>query len=214
MLPRILPAYPFVPYEEHGWNADPVVLRHELGHATIWFYYGGGIGRLLLQRSSDGLLEPCCKSAPSSPTQEVTPEFIDAVAERLLAGEVAARIHLGLQPDQVTLRKLTSNYFQMGIRAIDVAQTMSESTREDVYRVLDLADQYHPDDWQEWIRLRLASCEEVLHQYWSILEGAAVRFTPAIPRRWGTCVEVPGPRLVQVFSELGMEFKGNPPIPI
>src|SRR5258708_40182468 len=83
-------ASPFTLLEDADWNRDSAVLWHELGHALVWFFHGGGIGGLRFTRATDGVLEAGLMCGPR-PGQTETSAFIDAVAERLLAGEVAAR---------------------------------------------------------------------------------------------------------------------------
>ncbi len=97
---------PFCPLENANWNSDSAVLHHEVGHALVWYYYGEGIGRLVFRRDTDGLLEASLQAGPAREDQKETRQFIDASAERLLAGEVAARLNLGIPTRRMALRNL------------------------------------------------------------------------------------------------------------
>jgi hypothetical protein len=213
---------PFVPMERAAWNRDSVVIRHELGHAVVCFVHGGGLGRLRCMRAADGLLEASVKTGPPTPNQEETPAFIDAVAERLLAGEVAARVHLSLPAGRISLRKLNVGRLPVGILPMEVAETMTENPiglngrmHEDVTKVLMLADQYHRRSWKTWIRQRLNAAETIIREFYPVIEATAHQLGPYIPiHPYTSPLFVPGAQLIGILSQNGTRPFTRPPVPI
>ena len=151
-MSRTQSAFPFVVIEDADWNRDDAVLRHEVAHALVWFHHGGGIGRLRAVRQADGLMLASVKTGPR-PDQNDTPDFVDGVAERLLAGEVASRIHSRLPNNRIALRRFSGNTLPKGITAKELAETATENLvapggqqmLEDITKVLLMAHDYHPE---------------------------------------------------------------------
>lgn len=214
-------ATPFVPAEDADWNDDGAVLRHELGHALVWFVHGGGLGRLRLARANDGLLEAGVVTGPR-PGQTDTPAFIDSTAERLLAGEAAARRHLGIPGGRISLRGLQEPRLPAGARPDEIAAAFAEVGHAsdgrvmlgDVAKILSLADQYHQADWRTWIRERLAAAEHILSTQWAVLGAVAVRFERGLPRRPRQEVVVSAQDLIAAFESAGAKPTAEGPVAI
>ena len=82
----------FDPHQHLELNADAAVVRHELGHAALWLVHGGAIGRLQMRRVRGQLYAGIRLERR---TREIgdADQLYERTAERLLAGEVAARRH-------------------------------------------------------------------------------------------------------------------------
>jgi hypothetical protein len=163
-----------------GLEEDHVVLRHEIGHFVTWFLYGGGIGPLRLRRQPDGRLLAAVKVGPRSADERETPAFIDAVAERLLAGEIAARQHLEMCDWQVSIGDPRVVLFDAATQ-IGRVRTVCHRDLADTTNLLSLAEQHHPDDWWQWIENRLLHVRALLGSRAQLIEVLAKRLGPLVP---------------------------------
>lgn len=213
-------AAPFTPVERADWNRDTAILRHEIGHALVWFFHGGGIGRLRCTRAFDGLLEASVQFGPPCFDWQATPEFIDACAERLLAGEVVARRHLGLPGGRIALRGLRGSRLPMGIRPREIAETMTENPigpdgrrmLEDITKVLLAAEEHHVATWRAWIQERLLATEAIVTEHAACIEVVAAQLLHRLPSRPGRQFVLPAAKVVDLLAKAGVRFHASAPV--
>jgi hypothetical protein len=188
----ICPQSIFDSVQHRELNGDWPVLCHELGHAVTWFRFGEGIGRLKCCRP-----DICLKSAvalwPRTDGLEKlwsSPEYAKPYAERLLAGEIAARRALGnIRTDQICSKGLPVN---SGIDCLakTIAHTnpTSDLAKEDVYKVLTLAINNAQSDWCAWVGARLSCAGAVVNRHWAAFEQIARKLEPKLPEVGQSCV--------------------------
>lgn len=213
-------AAPLVPLDSADWNRDDVVVRHELGHAVAWYHHGEGIGRLRFNRAVDGLLEAGIVLGPARSDQEETDAFIDAYAERLLAGEAAARRWLGLPRGCVSLRGLAGHRLPMGIGPMDLAETLCEPTArdglpayDDITKVLLEAEKRHRCVWKQWISQRIRDAEVIVDANAAVIEAAAALLQPLLPHS-SSPFELPGQHVMELLTRFGATTSRKGPVPL
>src|SRR5262245_35171325 len=86
----------FDPVDWPDVERPSAVLRHELGHAFVWYHHGGAIGTFRLF-PFNGKIGGVVRASGHSGFQETDDGWDEAEAERTLAGEIAARQHCGLR---------------------------------------------------------------------------------------------------------------------
>jgi hypothetical protein len=187
----------FVEYNEK-LEADDAVLRHEIGHALVWFHYGGPIGRLRLRREFDGKLMASVRFGATA---------IDVAkrnAVRMLAGEIAARRFLGLSADSV------SYDFQVAPRA-SAKTVMSRlgNPHSDLTKALFLACDDAGDAWFEWLKARHSESRRLVDTEWRAIEDVAEALKRHIPRELQTDVLLPGLSLIKRFEKKAVVSQSN-----
>jgi hypothetical protein len=187
-----------------AFHRDDSVLRHELGHALVWFMHGGGLGPLRLTRAGDGLLEGGVLVGPRHSAERETPDLIDAVTERILGGEIAARIHLGLCDWQISIGSPLVCLTHPAYGAARVRNLCRPELR-DARNVLSLAEQHHTSDWWSWIEARLLRTREHLTRVWPQLDALADEFLPLLPAAPGTEWKLPGTDLIARIYDAGIK---------
>jgi hypothetical protein len=88
----------FTPTRPDAFNRDDVVVHHEVAHTVVWFSYGGEIKHIRFERigpssSVAGRLRG--GSGNRNPNDLSQTKDAEMFAERMLAGESAARRHIG-----------------------------------------------------------------------------------------------------------------------
>ncbi len=179
-------------------NDDDVALHHELAHAATWAFMGQGIGRLRLRRAGDGLLEPSVRCGQASQAQVATPAFIDAVAERLLAGELGARRYLGMRTDRVSIPQAPRH----ATATLDEVRSLCRGRDDDIKKVLDLAE--GRVDWLSWLAARVASSAERVESLWKPIDRVATVLTAMVPTKRGAEVRVFGTDLIAMLAREGI----------
>lgn len=167
------------------FNNDRVVLSHELGHVVTWLHLGEGIGRLKCCRRADNQLMPHVALWPRKDEFEklFSPEYAQPFAERLLAGEIAARHALNMRTDQICSKGLpvdsTCDNLACVLRQIN--DTGGDLAKEDVVKVLTLALQNAPSDWRTWIADRFNRANAVVHENWGAIHQIAQKLESRLP---------------------------------
>jgi len=203
---------------QHGeFNDDWPVLCHELGHAVIWFHLGEGIGRLKCCRDTTSQLRAGVALWPRTGGLEdlLSPEHAASYAERLLAGELAARRALGnLRTTQICSKGLPVHggvdYLTQTLNGLDQDADLA---KEDITKVLTLAINNAQRNWRQWIGDRLNRSEAMVAQNWSAIDGIARclrRKLPAVgkSRVW------PGTDLIAEMQRSGVPSDKLPAVEI
>jgi hypothetical protein len=174
--------------------------RHELGHAAVWYFHGGAVGRLKMSRMGRQLGAGVRQRSRSGEVGDIETYF-ERVTERLLAGELAARRHLGLPLDQVSIG---------ASRPVGPAATWSpfdvfgsfENPSEDVARAVHVAARHAL--WVEWLMERLAAAAKIIEEQWQAIDHAATELTTNVPRADGGCYERSGGSLIALLRHHGL----------
>lgn len=183
-------------------NEDEAVLHHEVGHFTIWFLHGGGIGPLRLVRATDGLLGGACLFGPRAIAEKSsTPPLVDGAAERLVAGELAARRHVGLCDWHLSTGNPITRLYGPN-RAVTVVRNGIAATQVDLRKVFDLADVHHHTDWWSWLEARIARVRTLLDESEASRAALVDRLRPYRPKReeW----RMPGTDLIRLGYDVGL----------
>lgn len=170
--------------EKVDFNDDYVVLCHELGHVVTWFLYGEEIGPIQCRRCADNLIEARLILPPNKKLKELlnTPEYAEKFAERLLAGEIAARHAFGKRTDQICSKGLpVDDGTEQLAQTIDQTDPNSNLAKEDIFKVLNLAINHGQSDWYAWIGERMSCAGEVVNQNWAAIDQIARRLEPSLP---------------------------------
>jgi len=174
----------FDPENIDDFNADYVVLCHELGHVITWFCYGEEIGCLKCCRCTDNLIEARVTLPPNAKLDELlhTPKYAMKFAERLLAGEISARHALGKRTDQICSKGLpVGDGPDQLAKAIAQTNPNSNLAKEDVFKVLQFAINHGQSGWYAWIVERMSRARDVVNQNWAAIDQIARRLEPRLP---------------------------------
>ena len=138
-------------------NKDIPVLCHEIGHAVTWFSFGEAIGPLKLRRdSTTNQLKASVVLWPRDGNLQSlnSHEYAEPLAERLLAGDSAARKKLSLMTDNISIDGVTidaiTNIYGI-IKQLDI--------EHDASKVLQLAYNAAHSNWHSWGYRSIGSCE-------------------------------------------------------
>lgn len=179
-----------------------VMAHHEAGHLILLYYYGWQIGRFTCgQRGTDWIGSIQNRRIPNPPLVD-TATNLENEARKLLAGELAARIRMGISTEHVVLpldapppETLTGQTPLCQLRPL-------ADQRHDAVRVLS---RYHFNrdilerpwlmrtwrfltgrqrvTWWTWIWNRHAETKILLHQHWSVVEFLAAKLLTVNPNR-------------------------------
>ena len=121
---------------------DHVVVRHEMGHALIAYYFGWQIGRVAFLRHSEGMLGGGARTRPR--TDKIPEhEFQEESVIRLLAGEIAARKFLKLPLFHVCVPD--EEFFEL--HSPDLVRHIFGNRKEDIYKALCITIELHNADY-------------------------------------------------------------------
>lgn len=171
---------PVDPEIHRDFEMDHAVVQHEVGHLVTWFLLGGGIGPMRFERQGDHRLLGAVRFGPRNLDAKETPDFIDAVAERLLAGEIAARRHLGKCDWQISLGDPTT-VLLTPTHSASFARARCHADLLDARNLLSLAEQHHADSWWPWMEDRIRSVRRRLELHWPAVGKLAARIAPYVP---------------------------------
>jgi len=170
--------------ERVDFTDDYVVLCHELGHVITWFCYGEEIGPLECRRCTDNLIKAQVTLPPNAKLKELlnTPKYAKKFAERLLAGEIAARLSIGKRTDRVCSKGLpVGDGTEQLAKTIAQTNPNSDLAKEDIFKVLQLAINQGQSGWYAWIVERMNNAGEVVNQNWVAIDQIARRLEPSLP---------------------------------
>lgn len=163
-----------------GFEYEPSILAepefvtaHEAGHAVLAYYHGHEIGRtrfFLFAGQIAGAHEHIPLPDPGSERS------VDSRAERLLAGDLAARLISGMRADRISLPIRTATRLGRFTSAKRLALLLQESgvkngqggAQHDVLKVMNLIIQYRSDRflwsrrWWAWFWRRAFTVREIL----------------------------------------------------
>lgn len=196
-----------------AFNEDPAVVFHEVGHALVWYAFGGGVGRLRFHRAEDQLLEPgvCLRPRRRDDSPSVTwQQMPKELASRFLAGEAAARRFLGMSRTEICSKGLD-------LRSTTcLASTLQghEDDREDIVKALFLALDCAGREWHNWIAERHVTANSIIDAGWKAIQAAAESILPHLPDRPGDTWSTPGLTLIGTFERLGVTTRIKPAVEI
>lgn len=193
------------------FNRDSAVIRHELAHATVWFRLGEGVGRLAMKRGRTGQLFASVRAKHADPAQDINdPDFVDRSVVRILAGESAARRHLGMPRDRIAIDHSEADRLTMASSLEDVA-SLCDDGQADIARVLVLAHRRARATWRAWLRERLQETILQVDACWPAIDELARRYDARMPTPmegrliWGT-------DLIRDIYDVGLVPHGAPPL--
>ena len=185
------------------FDDDDVVIRHELGHALVALSYGFQIEHVRYIRTAARTLKGAARMRHPAgwDDKRLLAECPDMLVERVLAGEIAARIYLGL-PTQVICTDLPV------VPGSDLGQLLAlvpVSNLDDV-KALTFAHSSAGTDWYRWLSERHVATERLILQYWEVLDQASDVIHGDIPLWQYQELTVPGP---QVKALLGFTDRAH-----
>lgn len=198
-------------------NKDFAILRHELGHAVTWFHFGEGIGRLNCCRCPDKQLNAGVALWPREGQYELlwkSPKYAKPYAERLLAGEIAARRAPGM-----TTSKICSKGLPVDSDTCVLANTLAridpncDLAKEDIFKVLTLAINHAQSGWREWVGERLTRASAVVEQYGTAIDQIARKLERHLPTA-GKSRIWPGFQIISEMRRCGVQSDKQPPVEI
>jgi hypothetical protein len=188
----------FEAIEHPQFNRDEVAIRHELGHAVVWVYYGQQIMQLTIQRCKNrNLLWP--HISLETKTSDETDAYAESLAERWLAGESAARKHMGWRWDRISTKN-----FQISSQSNIPAIWPQMDQREDFVRVLGIAHKTANSNWYVWIRQRLHRAHTIVEQNWEAINRVATIIQGRLPVP-GEETLITGNELTTLLKEAGAQ---------
>jgi hypothetical protein len=183
-----------------------------------WFRLGEGIGRLKCCRRADNQLVPHVELWPRTDEFEKllsSPVYAQPYAERLLAGENAARRALGKRTDQICSKGLPVDGETKHLACVlaPIMDGEGDLAKEDIVKVLALALNNAQSDWRAWIGERLSRVEAVVHQNWAAIDRLARSLEPHLPAA-GKCYVWGGVDLVGGMEHCGVHSGTQPAVEI
>lgn len=158
-----------------AFNRDDVVLCHELGHTLTWLNFGRPIGPITFHRSPrDGLLEG--GAALNPPQSLACPTDAEHLAERLLAGESAARRKLNL-----TRNEISTLGIPVAAHTDIPALLRAANPKDDAFRAIWVAYETAKSDWYEWLHARLNRAIAIVDKNWGTIESLAQSMRLRLP---------------------------------
>jgi hypothetical protein len=186
-----------------GAGADDAVVRHELGHAAVWFRLGGALGPLEFFRTQPMTLMARAHVPHRSTGDQHVPTRRDAAIERTLSGEIAARRHLGARLDRVSLGHPAASQLVVG-HPIGVVRVMCDPDLNDLAKALQTAEEHHSSNWWPWFLQRHANATQHVQDAWSVIDQLAGELMPLLPARHGGTLTLLGTDLIRSMYRLGL----------
>ena len=188
----------FEAIEHPEFNRDEVAIRHELGHAVVWVYYGQQILQLTVHRcKKNNLLWP--HISLETKTDDETDVYAKRLAERWLAGESAARKHLGWRWNRISTKT-----FQVSSQSNIPSLLNQMDQNEDFARVLWIAHKTANASWYEWIKQRLQRAKTIVEQNWGAINRIAIIIESRLPIA-GKETSITGSELTALLVEAGVQ---------
>jgi hypothetical protein len=203
---------PRIPDELSG---DFPAAFHEAGHAVLWLSCGGIVQRFRFRRNQRGLLGG--KTVLAFPPGQVADTERNAclAAERLLAGECAARAALVGQGKKFSREHVCSyevvvdpkGKFEAVIQGLDEFRLKLNLKGEfDIAGVVGLAGKWGGANWYAWVCERLMVARRRVDANWEAITDVAGRLLiRVLPKGAGPVIIVEGEELDRVLSELHLQ---------
>jgi hypothetical protein len=166
----------------HATKLD-TMLHHEAGHLVIAFYYGFDIGGFRYAYKN-GELTGAVRNRPSAAVTAlgaVTATKLET--QKVLAGEIAGRIHCGLQPDRIVLMLDDPDPATITAQTpLDALHPSAAGQGHDTYKAVVLYRQRRIQaNWWTWIWDCHDAAEQILHDNWARVEALAGRLATIPP---------------------------------
>jgi hypothetical protein len=130
------------------FNRNDVVVCHELAHTVVWYSFGREIRGITFRRSIDGYLSG--GSANVNPSNLENTRDAEQFAERMLAGDSAARRKLVMRRDQIS-----TVGFAVNARTSIPALLGTANRNDDAMWAIFAAYKTKKPNWLETILIRL-----------------------------------------------------------
>jgi hypothetical protein len=181
------------------------VVRHEVGHAAVWFHHGGAIGRLRLTRLVDGRLAAGVRLHGRTSKPPDVMAYFETCAERLLAGELAARRHVGLPTNRISVED--PSVLRGGPSAWSCLEVIWSFDRvdHDAARAVQIAA--HEQQWLSWLERRLSAADHILAERWTSIDSVSAELLSSVPRRLGSSFRISGSLLIDLMRRHGLQPK-------
>ena len=184
-------------------NEDHAALCHEITHAVVWYHSGQAIGRMKITRSpKDKLLEPRVALLPRTgdPRDLQTINGGTSYAERMLAGDFAARIVAHLPTNQIST---------FGLLKADG----EPDGQHDLAELLTVAAQIAGKNYTSWLNERLRCAASIVRGNWVGIENIANRLRLTLPRP-GAFACIAGTTLIALMRRQGVQSQVKPPVEV
>lgn len=180
-------------------NKDRAVIYHEIGHAVMWFYYGQKIDRLIFKRrlsDSQLLASIICRPISGNDEDLLNASYQNPIAERLLGGDISARIATGADLRKISLDGVIL-HFDMKIH--DIVSQLPE--RHDLVIALQLAHNAAQRDWLRWLTERHAFASKIIKANCCAIGKIAQELEANLPNR-GEEILIAGVDLAAMLTRL------------
>jgi hypothetical protein len=192
-------------------NSDRAVICHEVGHAVTWFSLGEAVGSLkMLRRASRNQLTASVILWPRNGNYDTlfSKEYAKPWAERLLSGDLATRMELGLETNKISTDAVmidANSSIHDVIGQLDV--------KHDVSKVLQLAHNAARSNWHSWLMERLANAKQILAENWAAMTAIARSIEHLRPQA-GASACLPGTTLITMMRQKRVLSAKTPAIEI
>jgi hypothetical protein len=192
-------------------EVGPVVLRHELGHIVVWFWRGEAIGPLTISRYPDGSVGASSVLWPRCGDRRLlnSRKYAEPLAERLIAGESAARKAVGTLPkDQICTGGVIIDAKSC---LPDILNQMDE--RSDIGNLLFIPQAHSIANWYDWVAVRLKNAVSIVDAHWAAIDQIARWLEPNLPQP-GRETAMPGIDLIDLLRGCGVEPGRKPAVEV
>jgi hypothetical protein len=178
-------------------DEDETVVRHELGHALVWLDQGNVVERICFTRTANLLLRGVTKVKLPDGWSEarLRKERPEQLAERILAGEIAAREYNELAHGEICTDLVLLPNSELGA----VLTGQSENPDDDI-KALFLAHEAAGLGWYVWLCERHAAARARVLTHWAALENAAENVLADLPLCAGEEFIIRGPSVARLLE--------------
>ena len=170
------------------FNRNDVVVCHELAHTVVWYSFGRGIRGITFRRSIDGYLSG--GSANVNPSNLENTRDAEQFAERMLAGDSAARRKLGMRRDQIS----TVGFPVNARTSIPVLLNTANRNDDAMWAIFTAYKTRKPNwletvlirlgkkpGWYKWLSLRLEKTNARVDAHWMAIEAISEQVIARLP---------------------------------
>ena len=211
------PKMPFTPNDPpellNYSSMKEVLAYHEAGHLLLAYYYGYQIGMFRFWDNNTNVFGSVRNRRSENPPGKDTLENLAFESRKLLAGEIAARMHMTLPLDDfcLPLTAPESKSVTKDTPFTELKYVVNQRVNHDGIKFLEqfrMNQETIPSDWWTWFWKCHAETVELIQKHWDILVALAARLQAVEvdefdPEKEAMQGYSPGKVLLQWCAEVG-----------
>lgn len=152
----------FIYFDPVEYDPALVIARHEAAHGALAYYYGFELVHFRTLRFDAGWTGAVGVDANHIAGNL---DLMTVRVRQLVAGELSARLYLGIDPDVLTLP--TQGGVQVGPATplADVWNLLIKQPRRDMVKAIELIQTIGPPNWWQWLWDRHSEAQILINTY-------------------------------------------------